>query len=196
MTKSFLIYGLIDPRNGQLRYVGKSCSGMKRPLRHFQECELRAWPGHKANWIRQLLALSLKPEVVVLETCGSPEELSEAEQFHIAYFRMVGANLTNLTAGGDGIPGCVRSESFCQKLSRHWRGRSKPRQQRILLSRARGGRAILDEAGVIYDSVQDAARQTGMWPTSIIRSLTQGHCAKGHMFKYVEAGHEADSFVA
>lgn len=145
------------------------------------------WPGHKANWLRQLLAVGLRPEVEVLETHETAEALVEAEKHFIAYFRSIGCRLTNQTDGGDGIAGCVRSDEFRRKLSRYHRGRPKTEEHRLHLSRSRGGRQIQDETGAIYVGVQDAARRTGMWPTSIIRSLTRGHLAKGHTFKYVEA---------
>ena len=35
MPSKFLIYGLVDPRDGQLRYVGKSTSGLRRPRSHW-----------------------------------------------------------------------------------------------------------------------------------------------------------------
>ena len=121
MSMRCFIYGLIDPRDGQLRYVGKSTSGMKRPRSHVSPTHLSKEHTHKANWLRQLLSLGLKPDIEVLETCSSPEELSEAERFFIAYFRMVGANLTNLTDGG-GSSGRRLSAEVCERIARKLRG--------------------------------------------------------------------------
>jgi len=53
MTDSF-IYGLIDPRTREVRYIGKSARGMQRPLEHSKPCYLRRDRTHKANWIREL----------------------------------------------------------------------------------------------------------------------------------------------
>jgi hypothetical protein len=47
----------------------------------------------------------MRPEVFVIEELpkdSSYDQLDEAERFWIAYFRFIGANLTNATDGGDG----------------------------------------------------------------------------------------------
>src|SRR5438105_11913465 len=101
---NFIIYGLIDPRDGQLRYVGKSVSGMNRPKAHMQHVFLQS-NTHKVNWIRQLKALGLQYGIVVIQSLDDKEMLSQAEIFWIAYFRQLGCPLTNLTAGGEGMLG-------------------------------------------------------------------------------------------
>lgn len=99
----YLIYGLFDPRTSELRYVGKSCSGMVRPGQHFTPTGLRREAKtHKTNWIKTVLADGLVPEIEVLEVCESAVELVEAERFFIEYFRSLGCRLTNMTVGGDG----------------------------------------------------------------------------------------------
>lgn len=68
MPSQFLIYGLLDPRTGLLRYIGKSTCGLRRPRMH------RSVPKkegkHKTNWLLQLQREGLEPEIVVLE--GDP----------------------------------------------------------------------------------------------------------------------------
>lgn len=92
MGNSF-IYGLIDPRDNQLRYVGKTMVGLSRALsEHSARCR---------NWIRSLKRQGLKQIVWIIEELP-PNELNDAEVFWIGCFRMVGANLTNLTRGGEG----------------------------------------------------------------------------------------------
>lgn len=95
-----LIYGYMDPRSGFLRYVGKSTSGMRRPRQfgsHSDRC---------LNWIRLLAEKGLRPDIAILEELPSTatlEEINEAERRCIAYARTcLGADLTNLTEGGDG----------------------------------------------------------------------------------------------
>lgn len=118
-----VVYGLIDPRNGQIRYVGKSTSGSRRPFQHGQPYSLKL-PGHKTNWLRQLAAEGLRPEVVILD--DSPTSLDAAEQFWIAYFRFVGADLTNHTIGGDGMVGFRHSPATKAKIAAAKRGRPPP----------------------------------------------------------------------
>ncbi|TAK97633.1 MAG: hypothetical protein EPO08_21015 [Rhodospirillaceae bacterium] len=114
-----LIYGLIDPRNGELRYVGKSTSGLKRPRQHiFPSMIKAAGDTYKTRWLRQLLAKNLKPDIEVLENCDSPEDLNEAERHHIAYWKFLGCRLTNLTSGGDGLCGYRHTDESRFKISK------------------------------------------------------------------------------
>jgi hypothetical protein len=107
------VYGLTDPRNGLIRYIGKTVNGMKRPRAHGLKLQLDRESTHKANWIRQLQQLGLSYGVIVLETV--PEDrLSEAEILWIARGRDEGWPLTNLTDGGDG---CRASEETRSKMS-------------------------------------------------------------------------------
>lgn len=104
----FFVYGLCDPSSGHLRYIGKTANGMKRIRLHFSPSKLKK-DGftRKANWIRSLLKLGLKPQVVIIEEFSSEKPLNESEIFHIAYFKSIGCELTNLTIGGDGSKGYV-----------------------------------------------------------------------------------------
>jgi hypothetical protein len=117
-----LIYGLIDPRNGQLRYIGKSENGLKRAQDpHSPRC---------GNWLKQLKKLGLNVEIEILEELpnASHEILNEAEVFWIGYFKMVGVNLTNLTSGGDGVRGIPLHLDHRLKISRALKGRPSPRK--------------------------------------------------------------------
>lgn len=75
----YIIYGLVDPRSGELRYVGKSCSGLKRPKAHLAPSNLKK-ATHKNNWIRQLLAAGARPDILVIEETDEAG-LVEAEVF-------------------------------------------------------------------------------------------------------------------
>jgi hypothetical protein len=75
---------------------------MRRPKQHWQMKQELAYKSPKTSWVKSVLAREEVPEVVVLETCKTPEELAEAEKFWIEYFKSIGARLTNMTAGGTG----------------------------------------------------------------------------------------------
>jgi len=92
------IYGLCDPRSGELRYIGKSTNVEERVARHIRKASAR----YLRRWIAGLLAVGLRPEVVVLDQVNDSWEASIAEQFWIASMRLCGCRLTNLTYGGDG----------------------------------------------------------------------------------------------
>jgi hypothetical protein len=93
-----LIYGYIDPRNGHLRYVGKSTLGMHRPKAFGGHSH-----GHVGRWIESLARLDLEPGILIIEELPDDADdacLDEAERHHIAYWRFVECNLTNLLRGG------------------------------------------------------------------------------------------------
>lgn len=125
-----IIYGLIDPRSGELRYVGKTVRTAHRRLRrHLAASYLMKEDTYKARWLRQLAAAGLEPEVEVLERVATKEHLCEAERFHIAYWRYIGADLTNTTAGGDGI-GLPHTAASREKIRAALTGKPKSPEHR------------------------------------------------------------------
>lgn len=94
MMRHFLIYALIDPRTGQIRYVGRSCKGLRRARASAKENV-----GYKGNWIQKLASQGKTPEITVLQECRTYEELLSAEVAWISALRPTGL-LTNISAGG------------------------------------------------------------------------------------------------
>lgn len=133
MAAANIIYGLVDSRTGEIRYVGKSTSGLRRPREHFTKRAL-AERTHKANWIRSVVADGGVCLMVVLQRCTTTEELSEAERWWIAMGRAaLGARLTNSTDGGDGCSGREASP----KLREHMRRLGVANRGRVLTSEHR-----------------------------------------------------------
>lgn len=143
MSIKFLIYGLIDPRTQQLRYVGKSCSGLKRPRQHRSPGGIKRATGHAGSWLRSLFAAGLRPEFCVLEEHGNSEDLLESEVFWIGYFKMIGANLTNMQAGGDGRHHGMKMSNESRKNSsvgayRRW-GDRPPLDETLIVEKYKAG---------------------------------------------------------
>lgn len=111
-----LIYALADPRSGQWRYIGKSCSGLRRPGEHVRPYFLKA-NTRKNNWVKGLLARGLRPVVEVVEELSGPEGLCEAEMEWIGAARAAGVRLTNETDGGEGLWGRQHSKETRLKMS-------------------------------------------------------------------------------
>lgn len=111
-----LVYALVDPRSGQWRYIGKSCSGLRRPQEHVRACFLRS-STHKNNWVKSLLAQGLEPQIEVLEELQGPDRLADAEMEWIAAARRAGCQLTNETDGGDGLWGRKHTLATRLKMS-------------------------------------------------------------------------------
>jgi len=104
------IYGLIDPRTTEIRYVGRTIASLAFRLMHHiaetQRFQTNAWKtSHKHNWIINLARDGLKPEINLLKTVYSAtEELTELiseEENTIAEYKK-GGRLTNTMDGGCG----------------------------------------------------------------------------------------------
>jgi len=120
MVSKYIVYGLYDSKNGELRYIGKSCSGAHRPKEH--KYTYRRENTRKAKWLKQI-----KGDYYwrVLAECLSEEDLISAEIYAIAYYRFLGYRLTNLTDGGDGSSGLLKSIKVKEKISRSTGGLSE-----------------------------------------------------------------------
>lgn len=141
----FIVYALTDPRTGEVRYIGMSTSGLRRPRRHSMPSQLSRYPGHRANWIAELKRQGLAFGVAVLCALPSPEHLPAAEIFWIAEGRRLGWRLTNATDGGEGSPGYVPSASARALLSAAGKGRPHSPEHRAAISAALKGHKISDE---------------------------------------------------
>lgn len=93
------IYGLVDPRSGELRYVGVSKNAEQRRKRHIVISEKPKT--HVQCWIKSLKNLGLEPDVFIIEEVED-SEWADSERFWIDYFLYIGARLTNMMTGGIG----------------------------------------------------------------------------------------------
>jgi hypothetical protein len=160
MVSRFLIYGLKDPRDGAVRYIGKSCSGLARPREHARPSK-RESSTYKSRWLAELERQGLTYEVVVLEQAQCAEDLSPMECFWIAQGRGMGWRLTNLTPGGDGNANPTaetrakwsalrkgkkrpaRSEEWCERLRQSAKRRRHSDETRARMSDAHNGKPRL-----------------------------------------------------
>jgi len=94
------VYGLVDPRTDQIRYVGQSVDPVERLAAHLEECYQEQ--SEKAEWIQELKKLGLVPRQIILERTTS-ELWEEREQYWIAKCKAIGEPLVNTTAGGFGL---------------------------------------------------------------------------------------------
>lgn len=103
-TSKYLIYFLCDPDTGYIRYVGKSTSGIERAYSHAYPSILkREAHTHKARWIQKLKRERKFYKIYLIKgDFKSHLELKWHERFYIAYLRLLGCDLLNVTSGGDG----------------------------------------------------------------------------------------------
>lgn len=87
-----LIYCLKCPFTKEIHYVGKSSSGMIRPLSHLNKSH-----SDKINeWVENLKLLGYKPEVEILEYVPEECDLEEREIYYISKFYNKNHLLMNL----------------------------------------------------------------------------------------------------
>lgn len=115
MPVVWTIYALLDPRTGEVRYVGKTHQEPgKRLKEHLQNA--KNGTEYSARWIATIVACGLKPEQIVLQVGVGPG-WGKSEKKWITRYRLRGARLTNLTDGGEGCPGMIVSAETRAKLS-------------------------------------------------------------------------------
>jgi len=126
MVNAYLVYGLVDPRSGELRYVGQTDHLLCQRLAQHEHAARRSKDRRmNTQWVRSLQAAGVRPEMFVLDRVFSKADADEAERHFIAYFRMVGARLNNHTDGGEGCVGyrhspAARARIAAGKMGKGW----------------------------------------------------------------------------
>jgi predicted GIY-YIG superfamily endonuclease len=137
------IYFLIDPRTGDVRYIGYSYRPETRLTQHINE-SLSAGNSHKLRWIRKLARLGLAPELVLIEQVERGLAPSREIEY-IALAKTLGWSLVNGTAGGDGVtnPSIALRKKIGRAVSASYRSRSLSDETRrkLIASARRGGHA-------------------------------------------------------
>lgn len=120
------IYGLYDPRTGELRYVGQTTRASGKRLQEHLTTKSRAKHTYLAHWVAALWTLGLRPDIKLLAEASSKEDLDQLEMEWIAQGRGAGIRLTNHTEGGKGQLGRVVSDATRAKMSTSHKGRTFP----------------------------------------------------------------------
>ena len=127
MARKYLIYGLVDPRTDELRYIGRSSNGLERPRYHvwYVKCGNYPLTTRCQAWIKSLLNIDREPQFIVLEDfeIANDDILNSAEKRLIAHHRLCGCNLTNHTDGGEGSIGYKHTKESLDKISKSSKGR-------------------------------------------------------------------------
>jgi hypothetical protein len=97
--ENVFIYALSDPRNNQVRYIGKANNPEDRYTNHFNSS--RDKNTHKRNWINSVRKDGLRPELIIIDEVPKSEWIYW-EKFYISLFKTWGFSLVNYTEGGDG----------------------------------------------------------------------------------------------
>jgi hypothetical protein len=96
------IYGLFDPNDGSLKYVGKTVNIKTRLGIHLR----RSRGKYGVAWLRSMLDAGVTPELRVIDTIEYTQETAylwkDLEKFYIQYMRFLGCPLVNKHIGGSG----------------------------------------------------------------------------------------------
>lgn len=128
MERRNLIYAIYDNREPErVRYVGKTTTNLKTRLsNHWTFARNAPRPYRIQAWLRSRLTC---PEVVgirVIVETETPLELNELEVQWISHYRNLGQADLNLTDGGDGGTGVVRSAESKRAISEKYRASGGP----------------------------------------------------------------------
>lgn len=138
--RATVIYGLVDPRTGHLRYVGKTCRTMSaRLVAHRTTARTGRSTVSSGVWLRELMDQGFQPDAFVLEIVPAGGDWVAAERYWIASMKLAGAILTNHSCGGEGIGGFRHTAATKAKISEKHRGKIISFAQRQAMSeRLRG----------------------------------------------------------
>lgn len=117
MEQKYIIYALVQPDTNEIRYIGKSTSGLSRPKEHFKPKNYLHGKTYKDKWMNKCLSNNIIPEIIILASTENKEELCNLEIEYIEKYKQMGAPLTNLTDGGEGSLGWVPSEETRKNIS-------------------------------------------------------------------------------
>lgn len=211
----YIIYALQDPITYEIRYIGKSGSGLLRPKAHIIPSRLQSCT-HKNHWIKSLLKQGLRPIIKVVQELSNFNELNTAEIYWIQYFKDIGCLLTNSTKGGMGRCGLPHTEETKRKISEGQKnkkvargpshgmyGRKRTKEEKALISehtkigmnknevkekmhKKPSANKFIDQSGQYYESIYDCRRKTGLSRDTIREILNgQKESYNGYKFTYI-----------
>jgi len=182
------VYALISLlESDKIRYVGisKYETPDKRLKQHISKARKNKRPSYKDNWINSISNDGGEIIAIILETNLSWEEAKEREIFYIAHYRSLGHALTNLTDGGDGALGFVRSAESNIKTSVTMLGRKYSSERCANISASRLGKPLsvehkksLSDAGLGY--VRSLQHQVRL--NAANHQLKKTQCPQGHPY--------------
>lgn len=104
-TEIAYIYILVDPRDNEVRYVGKTTQPLKRLKSHIYECKNEKIKHRRAKWIRKLTKENLMPIIKFVKICP----LNDFEKYETEYIKLYNSDkLTNSDETGQGNVGRKR----------------------------------------------------------------------------------------
>lgn len=163
--KPHYIYTLSDPFTSEVRYVGVT---MYPELRYSQHVTRSKDNTHKSNWIKRLQRNHAEPTMEILTLVHDKDVAMKLEMKYIQEFKELGANLTNLTLGGESpMANKKHTEETKRKMSEvhskeknHFYGKTHSAETRKLLSEKLTGRKSWNAGKKLTDAHRMALCKT------------------------------------
>ena len=152
----FLVYSLCDPRDGRIRYVGRTTGSLhRRRSRHCSASYLRD-ATHKNNWLRGVLAAG------------------HQRHTHGHMLKHVGADGSSPTFEPLVNP-IMRSDSGVKR---------RLSSEKLALSRAAAGiRPLVDQHGVHYAAINEAAAALNSSRPTVTTAIRNGNSVNGFFLR-------------
>ena len=206
MDKMVYIYSLKDPRDYQIKYIGKTVDIDKRYKQHIENYTNQK--SLKSSWVLSILRSGLLPIIEIVEICDE-SKWQEREQYWIRYYKELGFDLKNMTNGGDGNTGLKMSDASKEKIRFANLGKKSSKEKIAKISNwAKGNDKIKNnlrlgskksqipiiqkskDGEIInqWDSLQQAADKLGIERSNISHCLRGGiKTSGGYVWEYVRS---------
>lgn len=175
MADIYKIYGIVNPKTDQVRYIGVTKNSLNRRLYEHRIDFIRT---KKTCWIQSMVKNNITPKIILLEDNLCKHEAFKKEIEYILLYKSFGANLVNLTLGGECPPnmkGIPRTDETKQKISKS--NKIAQLGKRIGLSNGKSVQvAQIDKSTNIvlstFNSMASAIKLTGVSKSSIEKYLS------------------------
>lgn len=189
--KTTFIYILIDPRDNNICYIGKSNNPF---FRYKSGHKHERGKYYKVNWLQSLLKLGIEPSLEILDEvpANTREEWGFWERYYIAEFKKLGFNLVNAPKhkggeGGDLRSGTKNSKQHNKKISLANKGKKMSSQAKLNMRLAKRKPVIqstLDDVLIKeWNNISEAATELNLY-TNSISNCCQGKQEKAYGYKW------------
>jgi len=174
------IYGLWDPRDGRLRYIGKSNDPKSRLPAHLRAAKKKGATSHLRCWLIGLMNDDERPMMEILEEIAV-SDWQECEKDWIKQCRDIGLDLVNSCPGGlgGGVTRANMSEETRRKRSESAKARWQDPEWRARMMEARANSTKpKGQDAWTEEQRQGFKEKRKAWSPMKGRKLTEEHKAK------------------
>ncbi|WRH62063.1 MAG: hypothetical protein RSE12_17075 [Fuscovulum sp.] len=185
------IYGLIDPRTDDVRYIGKSIRPYQRLQNHMNDVS----KCHRSHWLQELKRAGLRPELWIMDRIEADANWQELERDYIEHGHFADWPLTNSTSGGDGV--CNLPPETRERMRATWLGRKHRAESLVRIGDASRGRHHSEDHKARMSAIMAGRKITWVCKVSaalaklsqedqsaILQSLSEGATVKYLAEKY------------